>query len=125
MYIKNFIKFRIIDASFFNPLDGLVIKAELSEDSLMIATLYKTPQVSYYNFLALYDFMYYCILDFSFNFIILGDLNFDMSEYSCASPFSSKFQDETSLKQVIVSPTRVTKSSSILDLIISNNELNK
>ena len=100
----------------------IFIEIEINKIKLLVGVIYKSPKVRYGVYRDFFEVMAYLTTKYS-HCIFLGDMN--ICQLETASPAFKFFQKDIleplSLKQIVNSPTRITKETcTLLDLILVN-----
>lgn len=124
LYLKSYLKYEILQASSSKELEQLWVKIYVRKKSILIGVVYRPPDGNLINFLndfedSLCNFRVICD-----DIFCLGDLNINFLDLNCSK--TRLFMDcieSFNLKQIISTPTRITRSSStLLDIIIVSND---
>ena len=120
-YVKEGVKFEVIDMNVSKHIESLWIKVKLSSDYIVVGIMYRPPSanVCYYN--AILDQLDYVHAQFD-KVILMGDLNYNYDfNVSLSSNPLHNIETMYDMKQLVTKPTRVTlTTSTLLDIILSN-----
>lgn len=124
IYLRTSFRYEILNNNSHDALEQIWIKFKLCNRTYIIGTLYRPPKKNLLEFMnvfedALSDFTPTCS-----DIICGGDINIDLldSENSKSIIFNDCIESYN-LKQIINTPTRITKSScTLLDVILISND---
>lgn len=122
-YIKNSIKFQILDVSNNGSIEQLWISLKIGGKRLCLGTLYRPPNT---NLMMALDSIENVLIDFlpEFDYVLFGgDLNVDLlNKNNAASLLLTNFFNKYGLFQIVDKPTRITDNTqTLIDLIVSTS----
>ena len=121
-YIKEGVRFQVIDLNVSNNVESLWIKIQCVSVSVALGVVYRPPSanVSYYD--SMLDQLDHIHAHYD-KVILMGDLNYNyLSEnYKSSNNHVHNIESLYGMSQLVNDPTRVTlTTSTLLDVILSN-----
>ena len=118
MYIKEDVKFELIEMNVCKNVESIWIKTNVKSECIAIGVMYRPPSadVNYYN--DMLNQLDYVHSKFD-KIILMGDLNYNCLSGDCNQV--NTIESQYDMKQLITDPTRETvTSSTLIDVMFSN-----
>jgi exonuclease III len=126
IYIKNGVKFEIIDLKQFckdKDLEICALRVKHSLADLIILCVYRSPSGDFYYFMTQIEVVLNTLYKISHNLIICGDFNVNSLDITSKAPVLKSLLQSFGLENTVNFPTRIMHSSqTLIDYIFLNKK---